>query len=156
MLKHNNLQHFLLALIFPFLSYSGNLGIKRKASNQQTGTSNFCKWKEEWNLQVRINKNSSKVRAADRIQNFMKSRSLQGKSGCLYNEGHPVPSLDEIKIPLGHLNSLVTPEIKPFSAFLFVCTLLKHRAKSALQWASYHFYKLPVLKPQKEQWTSVF
>lgn len=38
----------------------------------------------------------------------------------------PVASLEEIKIPLGYLNSLVTPEIKLFSTFQFVCILLKH------------------------------
>lgn len=42
MLKHNNLQHFLLFMNFAFLSYSGNPAIRRKAGNQQTDTTNLC------------------------------------------------------------------------------------------------------------------
>lgn len=58
---------------------------------------------------------------------LLKPRSLQCKTGHLYTDMQPVPSLEEIKIPLRHLKSLVTPEIQPFSALQFVCILLNHR-----------------------------
>lgn len=110
---------------FSFSSYSGNQGKKRNTSNQQTGTTNLCDFRNgrgngrgKWQF-IRAPK-GTRSRLISEAGTLWNQTLCEERLVVTWSTSSIKFKKNKNTIPLGHFNSSVIPEIKPFFC-LSVC-----------------------------------